>query len=56
MKPVRDLASSRPTLCASLNNAPEILPVRRSLWALVGRKQTVVRDHLFPQNPPGSRL
>ena len=36
--------------------APRILPVRRSLLALVGRKQTVVRDQLLPQKPPRSRL
>ena len=30
--------------------------VRRSLLALVGRKQAVVRDQLFPQKPPGDRL
>ena len=32
--------------------APRILPVRRSLLALVGRIQTVLRDQLFPQKPP----
>ena len=48
------LRSSKP--CASLQNAPRILPVRRSLLALVGIKQTVVRNQLSPQNPPGSRL
>ena len=36
--------------------APRILPVRRSLLALVGRKQTVVRDPLFPQKLSGSRF
>ena len=37
--------------------APRILPVRRSLSALVVRtKQTVVRDRLFPQKSPVSRL
>ena len=35
--------------------APRILLVRRSLLALVGRKQTVVNDQHFPQEPLGSR-
>ena len=52
VKLVREAASSRRKPCASLKNAPGILPVRRSLLALVGRKQTVVRDSLLPQNPP----
>ena len=47
---------SRPKLYASLKNASRIMPVRRSLLALVGRKPTVVRDQLFPQKTPGSRL
>ena len=34
---------------------PRILPFRRSLFALVVRKQTVVRDKLFPQKPSCSR-
>ena len=55
-RPERKPASSRPEPCASLINAPRILPVRRSFLALVGRKQTVVRDQLFPQKPPGLRL
>ena len=42
MKPAREPASSRPKPCASLKNAPRILPVRRSLLALVARKQTVL--------------
>ena len=54
--PAREPASSRPKPCASLKNAQRILPVRRSLVALVGRKQNVVRDHLFSQKPPNSRL
>ena len=41
---------------ASQKNASRILPVRRSLLALVGRKQTVVRDQLFTQKSSGSRL
>ena len=56
VKPAREPASSLPKPCASLKNAPPILPVRCSLLALVGRKQTVVRDQLFPQKPPVSRL
>ena len=56
VKPARELASSRPEPCASLKNVAGILPVCRSLFALVGRKQTVVRDHISPQNPPGSLL
>ena len=51
MKPAHEPASSRPKPCASLKNAPRILPVRRSLLAIVGRKQTVVRGQLFPQKP-----
>ena len=42
VKPAREPASNRPKPWASLKNAPGILPVRRSLLALVGRKQTVV--------------
>ena len=34
---------------------PRILPFSRSLFALVVRKQTVVRDKLFPQKPSCSR-
>ena len=56
VKLAREPASSRSKLCASLENAPRILPVRRSLLALVGRKQSVARDQLSPQKPPGSRL
>ena len=47
VKPARKLASSRPKPCASLKNAPKILPVGRSLLAIVGRKQTVVRETSF---------
>ena len=32
---------------------PTSLAVLRSLLALVGRKQTVVRNQFFPQKPPG---
>ena len=56
MKVARESASSRPKPCASLKNAPGIFPVRHFLLALVGRKQTVVRDQLFPRKSPGSRL
>ena len=53
MKPAREPASSRPKLCASLKNAPRILPVRGSLLTLVERKQTAVRYQLFSQKPEG---
>ena len=54
VKPAREPASSRPKPRASLKNAAGILPVHRSFSALVGKKQTVVRDHsAFPQKPPG---
>ena len=56
VKPAREPASSRPKSRASLKNAPRVLPVRRSLLALVGRKQTVVRNQHFPPKPPRSRL
>ena len=57
MKPAREPASSRPKPCASIpEKSPRILPVRRSLLALVGRRQTVIRDQLSPQKPPCSRL
>ena len=42
-------------MCIS-EKAPRILPVHRSLLALVEEKQTVVRDQLFSQKPPDSRL
>ena len=54
LKLARDSASWRPKLCASLKNAPRILPVRRSLLALVGRKHTAVRDQFSPHKRPGS--
>ena len=56
MKRAREPASSRPKPYTSLKNAPGILPVGRSLLALVGRKQTVIRSQLFRQKPPCSRL
>ena len=46
---------SSKALCI-LEKAPRFLPVRRSLLALVGRKQTVAWDQFFPQKSPGSRL
>ena len=55
-KATREPTSNRPKPCASLKNTPHTLPVRLSLFALVGRKQTVARDQLPPQKPPGSRL
>ena len=48
----REPASSCPRPCASLKNAPRILPVHRSWLALVGGKQTVVRYRLFLRNLP----
>ena len=48
------IQSSKPN--ASLKNAPPILPIRRSLLNLVGRKQTVVRDKFSPQKSPVSHL
>ena len=52
LEPVKlacDRASSRLKPCASLENSQRILSVRRSLFALVGRKQTMVRDHIYPK-------
>ena len=56
VKPARepDLAAQSPV--HPWKNAPGILPARRSLLALVGRRPTVVRYQLFPQKPPGSLL
>ena len=56
VKLARDSAPSCQKLCASRTNASEISPVCRSLLALVGRKQTVVRDKLIPQKLPTLRL
>ena len=56
LKPACEPASSRLKPCVSLKTAAGILPVRRSLLALVGRKQAVVRDRRSPHKPPGSRL
>ena len=52
MKPGREPASSRPKPCESLTNAPRSLPVRRSLMALVRRKQTLARGQFSPRNLP----
>ena len=54
MKSAREPASSRPKPCASLKKSHESCPFARSLSAIVGRKQTVVRDQLSPQKPPVS--
>ena len=54
LEPVKlacDRASSRPKPCASLENFRRILSVRRALFAFVGRKQTMVKDHIYPQKP-----
>ena len=45
-------APERPKSCVSLKNVPRFLLVHRSLLALVGRKQTLVRDQFSHQNPP----
>ena len=37
-------------------NTPRMFPVRPSLLALVGRKQTVVRDYFFPQKSLDSSI
>ena len=47
--------ASRPSVPYIPQNTPIILPVRHSSWVLVRRKQTVVRDQLYPQKPPGLR-
>ena len=52
----RDSTSSRPKPCASRTNAPDFSPVRHSLLAPAGKKQTVVRDQLIPQKLPPLRL
>ena len=56
MTPARDPASSRLKPSVSLKNAARSFPVRRSLLAFVGKRQTVVRDQHLPQKTPGSRL
>ena len=57
VKPAREPTSSPPKPFASLmTHHAVILPVRRFLVALAGRKQTaVVRDRLFPQKPLAAR-
>ena len=52
-KLARESVSSRPKPCASLENAPRILPVCRSLLAL---KNLVIRDQFSPQKPSRPRL
>ena len=47
-KPARKPASSRPKPCASLRKAPLIMPVRRFLFTLGGRKQIRGKRSAFP--------
>ena len=54
MKLARKPTSSRPKPRASLKK--RILPARRFLPVLVGRKQTLIRDQLFSQKPSCSYL
>ena len=56
MKLASETISNRPKPCTSLKNAPRIFRVRCSLLSLVGRTHAVVRDQLFPQKFPSSRL
>ena len=51
MKPAREPASSRPKPCASLKS-PTNLARSPFHVALIGRKMTVVRDHLSLRNLP----
>ena len=55
VKSARKAASSRPKSSASLENAPERLPVGRSLLTLVRRKRTVVRGQISHQKPLAHR-
>ena len=55
VKLAREPVFSRSNPRASLESVPRILPVRRFFLALVGTKQTAVRNKLFPQKSPGSR-
>ena len=48
-------ATSRHSALFIPENAPVILPVRHSLWAPVGRRQTVVIDQLYTQKSLGLR-
>ena len=52
LKPAREPAYSRPKPCASLEKPHESCPFAAPCWPL---DQTVVRDQLFPQKPPGLR-
>ena len=54
VKLARELASRHSAVCIP-KDAPVILPVRHSLWTLVGTKQILVRDQFYPQKPPGLR-
>ena len=56
VKPVHEASPIRSKPCGALKNAPGILPIRRSLLAVVGRKNKVVQDQFLPHKPPGSRL
>ena len=51
VKPAREPASSRPKLCVSGENAPEILPVGRSLLALAGRIRPCQRSYFSSETP-----
>ena len=55
VKSARKAASSRPKSSASLENAPERLPVGRSLLTLIRRKRTVVRGQISHQKPLAHR-
>ena len=48
-EPARKPTFSRPKPFTSPKNTPRILPVRRYLLALVGRKRAMTRDQLSPQ-------
>ena len=52
VKLARESASRRPKPCAFLKNASGISPVRRSLFALVVRKQTAIEIRFPLRNPP----
>ena len=56
MKPAREPASSRPKLCASLKKPHESCPFAAPCGPRRKKRPTVVRHHIFPQKPPGSRL
>ena len=56
VKLTRDPAPSHLKPCASLKNAPRILPECRSVLTLEGRKQTVAGHQFSLRKPPGLRL